>query len=92
MVDPATATIIATAIAAAAKGGGDYLSGKKDKKAAKRRSKEMQRETAGGLFQDALQRSAELEAHRLAGKQKLGKRKAQSMQDTSDLVRGALNI
>lgn len=92
MVDPGTAMIIATAVAAAAKGAGDFFSGQSQEKQAKRRAKESKRETQAGLFQDALQRSAELEAHRLASRQKLGKRKSQSMQDTADLVRGAFNI
>lgn len=92
MIDPGTAMLIATAVATAAKGAGDYFSGQKSEKAGKRKAKEMKRETESGLFDSALQRSAELQAHRLASKQKLGKRKSQSMQDTSDLVRGALNI
>lgn len=92
MVDPGTAMLIATAVATAAKGAGDFFSGKKSEKAAKRRSKETRRETETGLVDSALQRSAELQAHKLASRQKLGKRKSQSMQETSDLVRGALNI
>lgn len=92
MVDPGTAMLIATAVATAAKGAGDYFSGSKAEKAGKMRAKETKRETQAGLFQDALQRSAELEAHRLSGRKKLGKRKAQSMQETADLVRGAFDI
>lgn len=92
MVDPGTAILIATAVATAAKGAGDYFSGKSQDKAAKRRAKETRRETEAGMFDEALQRSAELQAHRLKGRNKLGKRKTQSMQETSDLVRGALDI
>jgi hypothetical protein len=92
MVDPGTAMLIATAVSSAAKAGGDSLSNSNANKAAKRRSKETKRETQAGLFQDALQRSAELEAHRLQSRNKMGKRKAQSLQDTADLVRGAFNI
>lgn len=92
MVDPGTAMLIATAVATAAKAGGDAISNSKANKASKMRSKETKRETQAGLFQDALQRSAELEAHRLQSRNKMGKRKAQSLQDTSDLVRGAFNI
>lgn len=92
MVDPGTAMLIATAVATAAKGAGDYMSGQSAKKSSKLRAKELERETQAGLFQDALQRSAELESHRLKGKSRLGKRKTQSMQDTADLVRGAFNI
>lgn len=92
MIDPGTAMLIATAVATAAKGAGDYMSGQSAKKAAKRRSKEIERETNAGLYNDALQRSAELESHRLKGRSHLGKRKSQSLQDTADLVRGAFNI
>jgi hypothetical protein len=92
VVDPGTAMLVTTAIASAAKGAGDYMAGKNSKKAAKYRSKEMKRETQSSLLQDALQRSAELEAHRLASRSRLGKRKSQSMQETSDLLRGAFNI
>lgn len=92
MIDPGTAMLIATAVATAAKGAGDFFSGQNAKKSAKMRAKETERETKAGLFEDALQRSAELEAHRLASRQKLGKRKSQSMQDTSDLLRGAFNL
>jgi len=92
MVDPGTALLIATAVSTAAKGAGDIFSGKKSKKAGKLRAKQSKRETRASFLNDALQRSAELEAHRLASRQKLGKRQAQSLQDTSDLVRGAFNI
>jgi uncharacterized protein HemX len=91
-MDPATAILVASAVAAASKGAGDYFGNQQQTKQAKRRAKETKRETQAGLFQNALDRSAELEAHRLASSQKLGKRKATSFQDTSDLVRGALSI
>lgn len=91
-MDPGTAMLIATAVATAAKAGGDAMSNSNAKKSAKLRAKETKRETQAGLFQDALQRSAELEAHRLQSRNKMGKRKSQSLQDTSDLVRGAFNI
>lgn len=91
-MDPMTAMIVASAIAAAAKGTGDVLSNAKSEKMAKRRAKETERETQAGMLQDSLARSAELESHRLAGRQKLGKRKASSLQDTADIVRGALKI
>jgi hypothetical protein len=91
-MDPGTAMLIATAVATAAKGASDFMGGQSEEKAAKRRAKEMKRETHAGLLQDALQRSAELESHRLGSRQKLGKRRTQSLQDTSDLLRGAFNI
>lgn len=88
-MDPATATIIASAIAASAKAGSDYFAGNKEKKAGARRAKETRRETESNMFSEALQRSAELEAQKLAGRKKIGKRKAQSSQETADIVRGA---
>lgn len=91
-MDPLTIALISAGVSAAAQGAGSYYSGKKSEKAGKRRAKEMRRETEGNMFDSALQRSAELQAHRLASRQKLGKRQSQSMQDTSDLVRGALSI
>lgn len=93
MVLPIAAIMVASALAsAAAQGGSAYASNQSAKRAAKRRAKESKRETFGGLYNDALQRSAELEEQRLAGSRKLGKRRSQSMHETSDLVRGALNI
>lgn len=92
VIDPGTATLIAMAIATAAKGAGEAASGASAKRASKRKAKEAKRETHAGLFEDALQRSAELEAHRLASSKNMAKRKSQSLQDTSDLVRGAFNI
>jgi GrpB-like predicted nucleotidyltransferase (UPF0157 family) len=92
MVDPGTAMLIATAVATAAKGAGDFMSGQNSAKAAKMRAKETKRETQAGLFNDALQRSAELQEQRLAGTRKLGKRRANSMQETADLLRGAFNV
>ena len=91
-MDPGTAMLIATAVATAAKAGGDAMSSNNAKKSGKLRSKETKRETQAGLFESALQRSAELEAHRLQSRNKMGKRRSQSLQDTSDLVRGAFNI
>ncbi len=88
-MDPATAALIATAVAAAAKGAGDYFSGKNE---GKRRVKETKRETRAGMLKDAMQRSAELEASRLQSKGNTAKRRATSSQDTADLVRGALKI
>lgn len=91
-MDPATAMLIATAVATTAKGVGDWMSSNKQKKAGKMRAKEMKRETLSGLVNDALQGSAELHGQGLTSRAKLGKRKGQSMQDTADLVRGAFNI
>lgn len=92
MVDPGTAMLIATAVATAAKGASDYFGGQSQKKAAKLRAKETKRETQAGLLQDAYNRSAELEAHRLGSRSMMGKKRSKSMQDTADLLRGAFNI
>ena len=91
-MDPATAMLVATAVATAAKGASDYLGGQNEKKAGKRRAKETKRETHANMLHDALQRSAELEAHRLASRQKLGKARANKSNETAELVRGALSI
>lgn len=91
-MDPGTAMLIANAIATAVKSGGEALSTAAQKRATKKKAKEMHRETKAGLFDDALQRSAELEAQRLKGTSQLSKRKSQSMQDTADLLRGAFSI
>ena len=92
MIDPVTATLIATAVATAAKGASDYFTGQKQKKIGKMRAKETKRETLSGLVNDAMQGSAELSSHGLGSRAKMGKRRAQSGQDTADIVRGALNI
>lgn len=92
MVDPGTAMLIATAVASAAKAGGDAMSNSNAAKAAKRRAKETRRETEAGMYNDAMQRNAELTAHGLSSRNKLGKRKSQSMQETADLIRGAFSI
>ena len=92
MVDPGTAMIIAQAIASAAKAGGDFLGGKTQEKQAKRRARETERETHANLMDEALNRNAELEAHKLASRNRLSKSKARTSQETADLVRGALSI
>lgn len=91
-IDPGTALLIATAISSAASLGGQALSSQSQKKASKLRAKETKRETKANLLNDQIQGGAELEAQRLAGRSRLGKRKAQSYQDTADLLRGAFNI
>lgn len=91
-MDPGTAMLIASAVAAAAKGTGDVLSSQTAKKSAKLRAKETKRETQASLLNDAAQRSAELAEHGLNSRRKLGKRRATSMQETTDLIRGAFNV
>jgi hypothetical protein len=92
MIDPGTASLIASAVSLAGQGVGGLLGSKKAKKTANLRSKEMKRETRAGLLQDAQQRASDLEQHRLESRSRSRKRSAQSMQDTADLVRGAFNI
>jgi len=91
-MDPGTAMLIATAVAAATKGASDYLGGQSEQKAAKRRAKETKRETYATSLDEALNRGAKLEAHRLGNRAKSARRRSQSSAETSDLVRGALNI
>lgn len=92
MVDPATATIIASAVGAGASMGSKALGSKAKKKAGKYALKEMKRETLASLLQDALNRDTELEAHKLGTRAKKSRRRTQSLQDTADLVRGAFSI
>lgn len=92
MVDPGTAMLIATAVATAAKGAGDFMGNKAQEKQAKRRAKEAKRETQASLMDEALNRDAELVAHKYASRNRLGKSRAKASQDTAELVRGALNI
>ena len=91
-MNPGVVMLIASAISAAAGGAQSANASANEKKAAKLRAKEMQRETMGGLLSDTSQRGAELEAQRLQGRKKLGQRKTQSHVEGSDLVRRALNI
>lgn len=91
-MEPGTAMLIASAISAAAKGASEAGAASNDKKAAKRRAKELKRETYGGLVSDVSQRGAELEAQRLQGNRKLGQRRTQSLTDTTDLIRRAFSI
>lgn len=92
VLDPVTAMLIASAVSAGAQGIGSAISGNKAKKAGAMRAKQMKRETRAGLLNDAQQRAAELEGHRLSSRAKSGRRSSESMQNTADLVRGAFNI
>lgn len=91
-MDPGTAMLVASAISAAAQGAGQAGAASNDKRAAKRKAKELKRETLGGLLSDVSQTGAELEAQRLQGNRKLGQRRTQSLTDTSDLIRRAFSI
>ena len=92
MVAPAVIALMAAAVAAGAKYAGDAASARQQAKAAKKRAKETKRETYAGLLNEAAQRNAELQAQELHGRKKLGVRGGQSLQETSDLVRGALRL
>lgn len=91
-MDPATIAIISSALAAAAEGAGAYYGQKNIAEAAKRRGRETERETQAGLFNEAYNRSSDLQAHNMNSRNRLNRRRAQSMQDTADLVRGAFGI
>ncbi len=84
--------LIAAAITTGAQAIGTSMWNAKQKKAAKLRAKEMERETAGALLSDTAQRGAERETQRLQGRRKLGQRKIQASADSVDLVRRAFNI
>jgi hypothetical protein len=89
---PAAAAIVASAISAGSKAAGQASANRQAKKAAKLRAKETHRETEAMSLNEALQRNAELTAHGLSSRNKLGKRRAQSLQETADLIRGAFKI
>jgi hypothetical protein len=92
VLDPGTAMLIAAAVSTAAQGAGQGIAGGKAKKAAKLRSKELERETAAGNLGESMQRQAELHGHKLSRRAHLGKRKAQNYHDTASMIRGALAI
>jgi hypothetical protein len=92
VLDPGTAMLIASAVSAAAQGIGSKIAGKKQKKSARLRSKEAKRETNANLLNEANNREAEEHTNHLSSRARLRKRSSQSLQDTSDLVRGALKI
>lgn len=95
-MEPVTAMIIASAIASGASAAGGAMGQRRAKKEKSKesriRAKEMKRETKADRLHQAFQRNAELEANRLASSGKSIRRGAQSMQDTSDLIREALSI
>lgn len=91
-MDPATAIIVATAIASAAQGGGAAFGASKQKKADKKASKEMKRSTYADLINDSLQRQAELEGQRYSSRANVGKRRNQALLDTAASVREAFKI
>ena len=92
MLDPGTIALITAAVEMAAKTAGGAVSASSAKKLSKKRQKEFRRETEAGLLKGDIARKAELETHRLTKGSGEAKRKVKSFSDTSDLVRGALNI
>ena len=89
-MDPATAAAVAVVVAEAAKKGSEYFANKKEERGQKRKAKELKRETHAESMSAALDRSRELKEKELKGRAAMGKRRAHSLQDTSDLVRRAL--
>jgi hypothetical protein len=92
VIDPATAMLIATAINTGAQAIGGALSSNKAKKAGKLRSKELKRETFGNLLNDAMQRGSEIQESRMKSGTRIGQRKAQNLNDTATLMRGAFGL
>lgn len=88
MIDPGTAMLIATAVNAGVQG----FTGSRANKLAKKKSKEMQRETHAELSEQAHNRAADLEEHRLGSQARRSKKKARNLAETTDLVRGAFKI
>lgn len=92
MVAPMALAAIAAAISAAAQGGTAYFGKKQQERNTKRKTKEMKRETYASLLNDAMQRNAELEGHRLSSRAKLGKASSNNSVNSSALLREAFNI
>lgn len=92
MVDPATAALVATAVSAGAKGISDFFKGKNTKKQGKMKAKETRRETMANMAHEAHEGSSDLETHGMSNRLRKSKRRAKSMQDTTDIVRGAFNL
>ena len=89
-LDPITGSVIV--LTALAKGAQDYFHHKSEKKRGERRAKETKRETHANLLQDQIHRRAEAVAHGEENRKKTAKRRADTMQETADLVRNAVNI
>lgn len=83
---------VTTGILIAAKAASEAIAAHQKKKAAKLGRKETKRATLAGILNDAMQGNEELYSHGLESRAHLGKRRAKSMQDTADLVRGSFNI
>lgn len=83
-MEPATATLIASAIGS--------IAGAFGKKKPKYNAKAAQKETYADIINSAFNRNAELEAHRAARGSRTGQRRARSMMDTSQNVKDALSI
>jgi len=92
MVAPMVLAALAAAVSAAAQGGTSYFGKKQQERNTKRKTKEMKRETYASLLNDAMQRNAELEGHRLSSRAKLGKASSNNSANSSSLLREAFNI
>ena len=91
MTDPMTGAAIAIG-STIVKGVADAVAAKKEKKRAKMRALEMERETTADLLNEQEQREAELEKHRLSKSTEHARRKTNATKETADVVRGALRI
>lgn len=85
MIDPATASLIASAVSGAMESYGAAVGAKTKKKAQKRERHEH-------LLHEILNRGAEHHGHRQRQGTSNAKKKAATYSDTSDVVRGALSI
>lgn len=90
VLDPVSIALITSAISAGTQGGIAGANNASARRAAKRKAKETKRETLADLFGSAAQTGNEMEAERLANRGRSARRRSQSLQDSSEIVRGAL--
>lgn len=86
-MEPMTAMIIASAIAAAAQGGAGYYAGQKAKEAGKLKATEMKRQTYADLLNTALQNQAELQGQGLDSSKRMGGARTRGLMETAANVR-----
>lgn len=79
--------IIAAAVSAIAKGVGAGIKAQQQKKASKRKAKEMKRETMADLMNQALQNRAELEGINLDTSKRMGGAQSRNLLNTASTVR-----
>ena len=91
-MDPITIALIAKAVETGVKSVNSAVEANRAKKIGKKKIKEMKRQTYGNLLNEEMERSAESSRHGAKSGLKKSKSHARNQHDTSDLVRGALNI